>query len=149
MSDRSAQEQSGELVSIAMATYNGARYVRDQIESLLAQDYPIHEIVVCDDGSQDGTLDILREYESPSFRVFLNESNLGFIKNFEKACGLCEGDYIALCDQDDVWTTNKISTLVEFMQSRGLSGAFSDAFLVDAEGETLNLSLWDLSLIHI
>ena len=91
------------MISIAMATYNGAKYLREQIDSILAQTIQDFELVVCDDCSSDDTWDILKQYSDADKRikVFRNESNMGFKRNFEKAMSLCGGDYIALSDQDD------------------------------------------------
>lgn len=107
--------------SVALCTFNGEKYISEQIESILNQTSPIDEIVVCDDGSTDKTIDILNDYQTkyPSvFKIFKNEENLGFIKNFEKAILLCTQDIILLSDQDDVWETNKVEVLKnEFLQN--------------------------------
>lgn len=103
------------LVSVALASYNGEKFIIEQMDSILNQDYKNIEIVVCDDGSKDNTMKILRDYQKsyPGIvRVYQNEKNLGFVKNFEKAIALSKGDYIALCDQDDIWEIQKISRLV-------------------------------------
>ena len=93
------------MISIAMATFNGEKYLREQIDSILAQTHQNFELVICDDCSTDGTAGILREYETQDsrIRVYVNERNIGFKKKFERAISLCKGEYIALSDQDDVW----------------------------------------------
>jgi glycosyltransferase involved in cell wall biosynthesis len=103
------------LVSIALATYNGEKYLPVLLDSLLAQTYPHLEIIAVDDRSTDCTVKILRQYSllHPNMKVFVNESNLGFIKNFEKAISLCSGEYIAMCDQDDYWLPENIERKVE------------------------------------
>ena len=101
-------------VSIALCTYNGERYLSDLLQSLARQNYRPYELVVCDDGSQDSTVSILNEFERTApfkVRIFSNTGNLGVIKNFEQALSLCNGDYIALCDQDDVWQPEKLALL--------------------------------------
>lgn len=98
-------------ISIAMATYNGAKYLQEQLESLGAQTLVPHELVVCDDGSSDKTLDIIQGFAATvpfPVRIYENETNLGFADNFFKAARLCEGDWVAFCDQDDVWLSNKL-----------------------------------------
>lgn len=96
-------------VSIAMATYNGERFLRKQLDSLYSQTRCPDEIVVCDDNSNDGTLEILKEYNLKyGLRYFVNSPSLGVNRNFFKAIELCTGDYIAICDQDDIWLANKI-----------------------------------------
>ena len=103
------------LVSIAMTTYNGEKYLHNQIDSIIAQSVTDWELVICDDVSTDDTWQILREYTESDGRIkiFKNQQNLGFKKNFEKAIGLCKGKYIALSDQDDVWAENHLKTLLE------------------------------------
>jgi glycosyltransferase involved in cell wall biosynthesis len=102
------------LVSVVLGTYNGEAYLHDQLRSVLAQTYPALEIIAMDDGSSDRTVEILREYagRDPRMRVVVNERNLGFIRNFEKGCRLAEGEYIALCDQDDYWFPEKVEKMV-------------------------------------
>lgn len=98
-----------ERVSVAMATYNGARFLRDQLDSLYCQTRIPDEIVVCDDRSTDNTVDILKEYaKRGNLTYYVNERNLGINGNFFKAISLCTGDYISICDQDDIWLPEKI-----------------------------------------
>lgn len=130
------------LVSIAVTTYNGEKYLRKQLDSLFAQDYPNIEILVADDGSSDTTLDILREYEAkPNFTWWQNESNLGYIKNFESVIKKCSGEFIALCDQDDIWYENKVSsTLVKLREDDALL-AYCDADLIAADDSLIGTNL--------
>lgn len=102
------------MVSIALATYNGEQYLKEQLDSILEQSYTDIEIIVCDDCSTDSTQKILEEYQKKDsrFKFYINERNLGFKKNFEKCISLCNGKYIALSDQDDVWTKDHIERLV-------------------------------------
>lgn len=98
-------------VSIVVCTYNGEKYLREQIDSLLAQTYPIYEIIIQDDRSIDGTWAIIEEYMKEYPRLIkgvLNENNLGWNQNFYAAILNTTGDYIACCDQDDIWMPNKI-----------------------------------------
>lgn len=109
------EEVSQKLVSIVLATYNGEKYLAKQLESLFRQTYENIEIIAIDDCSSDKTVEILKEYSQRhgNMKVFVNEYNLGFIKNFEKGCILSTGDYISLCDQDDYWDIEKIEKMVE------------------------------------
>ena len=102
------------MVSIALATYNGEQYLKEQLDSILEQSYTDIEIIACDDCSTDSTPKILEEYQKKDsrFKFYINERNLGFKKNFEKCISLCNGEYIALSDQDDVWTKDHIECLV-------------------------------------
>jgi glycosyltransferase involved in cell wall biosynthesis len=110
-----ALPDSSILVSIALATYNGEKYLKFLLDSLLAQTYSHLEIIAVDDRSTDNTVEILRKYSllHPHIKVYVNESNLGFIKNFEKAISLCNGECIAMCDQDDYWLPENIERKVE------------------------------------
>ncbi len=116
------------LVSIVMCTYNGSAFLTEQIESLLKQDYRPLEIVVVDDCSTDDTWQQLQRWETsyPNiFRIFQNEYNLGYNKNFERGIQLARGEYIALSDQDDIWMPTKISASV-----RALEAATDNSVLV-------------------
>jgi glycosyltransferase involved in cell wall biosynthesis len=102
------------LVSVAIATYNGSAYIRQQLDSIFNQSYKNIEVVVCDDCSKDDTAQILEEYaQKYGLRYVVNERNLGLIKNFEKSISMCRGQYIALSDQDDLWKENKLETLLK------------------------------------
>ncbi|OOZ38851.1 hypothetical protein BOW53_13930 [Solemya pervernicosa gill symbiont] len=133
-------------VSVALCTYNGTRFLAQQLDSILAQSHRPDEIVVCDDASHDGTVEIIEEYSRAYpglFRSVYNERNLGYIKNFQQAVLLCNGDLIFLSDQDDIWHENKVSTLVDSMQeNEGAGYAFSDAVLVDEAGKGIGRELW-------
>lgn len=102
------------MISLAMPTYNGEKYIREQLDSIYAQTMVPDEVIVVDDCSTDGTLEILEEYKQKyGLKYYVNEKNLGYNKNFEKAIKMCKGDYIALSDQDDVWFPNKIQVSFE------------------------------------
>ena len=108
-------------ISIAMATYNGAKYLQEQLGSFLHQTQLPDELVVCDDRSSDATLEILEAFSQHApFAVHIcrNETNLGYSKNFEKALSLCVGDIIFLSDQDDVWFSDKIEEMVVTLKMR-------------------------------
>jgi glycosyltransferase involved in cell wall biosynthesis len=101
-------------ISIAMATYNGAQHLQAQLDSFRSQTRQPDELVVCDDGSIDATLDIVERFRQKArfdVRLHRNATNLGFTKNFEKALSNCSGDVIMLSDQDDVWFPNKLDVL--------------------------------------
>lgn len=125
---------NSKVVSIAMCTYNGEEFLRQQLDSLLAQTHRPLEIVICDDLSTDSTWEILNEYaQSYNFiTIFRNKKNLGYVKNFETALGHCNGDYIALCDQDDVWLPEKISTQLASIGNYSLT--YSAPSFIDKNG---------------
>lgn len=99
-----------EHVSIVMCTYNGEKYLCEQMDSLLRQTYPVDEIIVQDDGSTDATMAILKAYAAshPEVKVFSNTSGRGVNNNFFSALRRASSDYIAICDQDDLWEPDKI-----------------------------------------
>jgi len=136
-------------ISVALCTYNGEKFLHKQIDSILSQTLKVDEIIVCDDCSSDSTLTILEAYEkdNPSiFQIYQNEVNLKSNKNFEKAIGLCTGDYIFLSDQDDIWRNDKVEKILAvFNQNQEAEGVFSDGVLIDNEGEVIykDNSLWD------
>jgi glycosyltransferase involved in cell wall biosynthesis len=133
-------------LSIAMCTYNGARYLQEQLDSIAVQTQLPNELVVCDDRSSDSTIEIIKHFGTKvSFpvRLYINEENLGTIKNFEKAISLCSEDIIALCDQDDVWKPRKIEKiLTAFAENPGAGYVFSDAELVNESLVPLGSTLW-------
>ncbi len=127
-------------VSIAMATYNGERHIRRQLESLAAQDYTPTELVITDDGSTDKTLAIIEKFsDSSPFPIHLhrNETRLGYRANFMRATGLCTSDLIAFCDQDDYWYPRKISACVSCFGDPETLLAFHNADVVTSNGERI------------
>ncbi len=102
-------------VSIVMCTYNGGKYLREQLDTILSQTYPLYEIIIQDDGSTDDTIDIIHEYQQhyPSLIKFhRTEGRLGAHLNFKTALVKATGDYVAPADQDDIWLPNKIEILM-------------------------------------
>jgi glycosyltransferase involved in cell wall biosynthesis len=101
-------------ISISMATYNGAGFLQEQLDSLAAQTLKPCELVVCDDGSTDETVELAEKFAAVApfkVRIYHNQQNLGYADNFLKSASLCEGDWIAFCDQDDVWFPEKLLTI--------------------------------------
>lgn len=137
---------TGIRVSIAMCTYNGADYVQEQLESIGAQHRKPDELVVVDDGSVDGTPDIVRAFaKSAPFpvRLSVNDVTLGSTKNFERAIQRCEGNIIALADQDDVWKPHKLSAIENaFVRDDAVGMVFSNAEVVDQQLEPVGYGLW-------
>lgn len=132
------------LVSVALATYNGERFLRDQLDSIFSQTYGNFEVIASDDNSSDGTAVILAEYKKKHrLKLIQNKTNAGFVKNFERALEHCSGDYIALADQDDIWHPDKLAVLVE--EIGGSSIICSDAELIDGEGRIIAPSFEDFS----
>jgi glycosyltransferase involved in cell wall biosynthesis len=135
-------------ISVAFIVYNGANYLRTQLDSILAQTHKVDEIIVCDDASTENTKEILEEYknEHPNlFFIHYNNKNLGPTKNIEKAIQACTGDIILLTDQDDYWESNKVDKVVKwFEQNPTMNGVFTNGFLMNSKGELDNkYALWD------
>lgn len=106
--------------SVVMATYNGVDYLVEQLDSLRDQTMQVDEVIICDDGSKDKTVSMLREYIEKNslterWTVIENEQNLGYANNFHKALSLATGDYIFFSDQDDIWCVDKIAEMSRIM----------------------------------
>ncbi len=133
-------------ISVAMCTFNGSRFLPEQLASIAGQSRLPDEMVICDDGSTDTTLEIVEKFSRGApfpVRLIRNPENLGSTKNFEKATSLCTGDLIALSDQDDIWMPEKLAIQGEMMErDADLGGVFSDAELIDARSTPLAKRLW-------
>jgi hypothetical protein len=134
-------------ISVAMCTYNGAEFLPAQLESIARQTRPPDEIVVCDDASTDETRALLQAFARSSaipVSLYFSDENVGSVKNFERAIGLCTGDVIALSDQDDVWRTEKLARIEQSFADNPNAGlVFSDAEIVDENLKSLGKQLWD------
>ncbi|ALN72847.1 glycosyltransferase [Aureimonas sp. AU20] len=127
-------------VSIVMATYNGARYIGAQLESLRAQTLTPMELIVADDGSSDKTLDIVRDFAASApfeVRIKQNQTRLGYGENFLSATKLCRGDYVAFCDQDDEWLPEKLKTCIDEMERHNAVLCVHAASLIDGESREI------------
>ena len=124
-----------------MATYNGAQYIRDQIDSILRQTVSDFELLIIDDCSTDGTWDILKQYSESDnrLRIVRNEKNVGFKQNFENAIRNTTGEYIALCDQDDIWLDNHLEVLLDGIGTKAI--ACGDSILVDSNNKPIGMTL--------
>jgi glycosyltransferase involved in cell wall biosynthesis len=132
-------------ISVAMCTYNGAQFVAEQLASIAAQTRLPDELVVCDDGSTDATVESVREFARTApfvVRIFENEKNLGSTKNFERAIELCEGDFIAVADQDDIWLPEKLRRLEHALAEENIGLAFTDGEVVDQSLKPLGQRVW-------
>lgn len=136
----------GMRISVAMCTYNGGRYLREQLESIANQVRRPCELVVCDDHSTDDTIAILKQFQAEApfpVLVIQNPLRLGSTRNFDQAIGLCRGEFIALCDQDDHWLPQKLGRLSdELTENPFLGGVFSDANLIGGNGRPTGMRLF-------
>lgn len=108
-------------ISVAMATYNGSSFIRDQLDSIYHQTRTVDEVIICDDHSTDNTLEIINQYIDSRhlkyWKVIKNETRLGFCGNFWKAVGLCSGEIVFLSDQDDVWYPDRVENMTTVLLS--------------------------------
>jgi glycosyltransferase involved in cell wall biosynthesis len=125
------QADSKPLISVVVATYNGEKFLAQQLDSLLAQTYPNLEIIICDDASTDGTTLLLATYGAihSNIRIYHNKENLGYIRNFERAITLSSGSLVALCDQDDYWHPEKLTLQFEALGDAAL--VYCDSSICD------------------
>lgn len=129
-------------LSVIVASYNGAKYIREQLDSVLPQLQPQDEVVLSDDASTDATVDIVRSYEDPRIRVLAQTERLGYVRNFERAAREAHGDVIFFCDQDDVWLPGKVQSLLTALER--CRCAASDAVVVDDALRVINPSYFEL-----
>lgn len=125
-------------ISVALATYNGSQFIYAQLQSLAAQSLLPAEMIVVDDGSTDDTVEIVERFSRSApfpVRIFRNERNLGYRKNFMRAASLCEGDLICFCDQDDVWSKDKFERVSKAFDDPDVLMVYHNARLVNARGE--------------
>lgn len=140
-----------EKISIILPTYNGARYIEKQLESLVKQSFPAYEIIIVDDVSKDETVEIIKRYtlKYEFIKFFQNEINLNAIASFQKAASLAGGDYIAFCDQDDIWEQNKIENQINLLRSNEVDETkplllFHDLSVIDENDIMTAASFWDM-----
>ena len=118
-------------ISVVMCTFNGERYLREQLDSILRQTYPVAELIVQDDGSTDNTCAIVQEYAEryPFIRLYRNDAKLGINRNFFSAMQRSQGDLIAISDQDDVWESDKLEKQMDAIGDKMLCTGKSSPFV--------------------
>lgn len=119
-----------------MATYNGGKYIKEQIDSILPQLGENDELIISDDGSKDDTYSIISSYKESRIKFLCNKGKHGFVGNFNNALSRAKGDYIFLSDQDDYWMPGKVETVMGYLTS-GTDLVIHNAELVDGEGQHL------------
>lgn len=137
------------MISVALCTYNGEKYIQQQLDSIFSQSLSVDEVVICDDCSNDSTCSILESYATkfPQVRLIKNETNIGFRKNFEKALIECRGDFIFFSDQDDIWDKDKVRICVSYLNETGKLGVYTDGLLVDQDGNWVGETLFSRLLL--
>lgn len=131
-------------VSVAMATYNGEKFIKEQVDSILSQLSNDDEIIVSDDRSTDNTIQILEGYNDSRIKIYTNK-NKGVISNFENAIYHCDNDIIFLCDQDDVWLPNKVQVIKDyFIEYKDVNLILSDCYVTDGNLKVTNESFFKI-----
>lgn len=138
-------------ISVALCTYNGEVFIKEQIDSILQQTVSVDEIVICDDISSDNTIAILNEYATNNpniFRIYKNDQNLRSVKNFEKAISLCTGDIIFLADQDDIWVPKKVEVYKKYFENNPrINILASNGYCInDKSEEKPKYAIWDVPI---
>lgn len=131
------------MVSVCMATYNGERYIKEQICSILPQLGENDELVISDDGSTDKTMEIVQSFDDPRIQMHFNYGKHGYVGNFENALKQASGDMIFLSDQDDVWKLNKVEVCMKALRDADL--IIHDAQLVDGQGKSLGKTYYSIT----
>ncbi|WP_251621076.1 glycosyltransferase [Odoribacter lunatus] len=124
-------------ISVIMCTYNGIPYIEQQLNSIVTQTYPIHELIIQDDGSTDSTIETIHRFQSryPYIQLFQNEKHLGINQNFFSAMERATGEYIAISDQDDIWLANKLEKQIEHIGKHDI--CFSAYYVDDVYSDNL------------
>lgn len=125
------------MISVCMATYNGEKYLKEQIISILEQTIPVDEIIISDDGSTDKTLEIIKSVKSDKIKILKNTKK-GIMYNFKNALENAKGDVIFLTDQDDIWLRNKVEKILPLLERNDL--IVHNAELIDSFGKKLENS---------
>ena len=138
-----------EQIDILLATYNGEKYIREQIDSILAQTYKNIKLIISDDCSKDRTTEILKEYENKDNRVkfYIQQKNLGVVKNIEFLLNKVESPYYMLADQDDYWMPEKVEKSLETIKEKNADLVFGDLEVVDENLKTIYPSFNDYMLL--
>ena len=129
------------MISVCLATYNGEKYIRQQLESILSQLSDSDEVIISDDGSTDLTLKIIEDFKDKRIKTFKNNKNHGINGNFENALNCAAGDFIFLSDQDDVWLPNKVKNCISYLKENDCivhDGYITDENLVIQSNGILN-----------
>jgi glycosyltransferase involved in cell wall biosynthesis len=132
-------------ISVCMTTYNGEKYIRDQVNSILNQIAEDDELIVCDDRSSDATVEILLSFQDERIKIVVNKENLGFSRNFSKCISLAHGDIIFLSDHDDIWLPDKVQKYLKiFREESNVVSIMSNMEIIDENGLITNSRFLDL-----
>lgn len=129
-------------VSVCMATYNGEKYIKEQVESILVQLSDKDELIISDDNSTDKTLEIIKKLKDNRIKIYLNKSMKGYVSNFENALKKATGDIIFFSDQDDIWLPNKLTKCIKELENNDL--VVTNARVIDENMNIIEESLFNV-----
>lgn len=135
------------MISVCIATYNGEKYLREQLDSILCQLDINDEVIISDDSSTDNTLEIIRSYKDNRIRILSHNKFFSPVFNFENALKHVKGDYIFLSDQDDIWMENKVEIMMGYLK-QGYSLVLSDGLIVDKDLKICSDSIYEILNSH-
>lgn len=130
------------MISVCMPTYNGEKYIRKQIDSILMQLDPKDELIISDDSSTDHTIDIIKSYDDERIKLIPNQVFKSPVFNLENALKMTEGDYIFLADQDDIWLPNKVFVMKKYLKKH--SAVVSNCQLINSNEEIVEINTFSL-----
>lgn len=130
------------MISVCLASYNGSKYINEQINSILQQLSPEDELIVSDDHSTDNTVALVESIKDSRIKMIQNAEPLGVVKNFEQALLNARGEYIFLCDQDDIWLKNKVEACVLHLKNHLL--VVTDCALIDESTQVISASFFEM-----
>ncbi len=129
-------------ISVCMATYNGEKYIKEQLDSILSQIGENDEIIISDDSSKDNTVGIINSFSDSRIKIYKNTKEKGYTRNFENALEKANGDIIFLSDQDDIWVENKVKKMIKILENYDF--VVSDNNIVNENLETINKSHFEI-----
>lgn len=124
-------------ISVAMTTYNGEKYVLEQLTSILNQSMTVDEVIICDDCSTDQTCTLIQSIKDSRIKLFHNQENCGYIENFYRAIKETSGDFIFLADQDDIWRQDKVQIMMDVIREENAKGLCTNSELIDSDGKMI------------
>lgn len=131
------------MISVCMATYNGEKFIKDQLDSIINQLDELSEIIIVDDFSTDMTTSIIESIKDNRIILLKNQKNLGVVLSFEKAIRNSKNEIVFLCDQDDIWLENKVKKILQnFQNNKEISLIFGNGILIDEKGTHLGRNLF-------
>jgi glycosyltransferase involved in cell wall biosynthesis len=135
-----------ENISVCMATFNGAKYIIHQLNSIIKQLKDEDELIIIDDSSTDSTVELLNDNIDPRIKIIVNEINIGVNKSFEKAIKLAKNDYIFMADQDDIWPENRVEKMMDIFRSKNVNLISGNSEYIDSVGNEISYPIIPLKV---